>query len=123
MAESRLCYEGDVDMYKLFLNAFRLLNLLFQALYSLGFPIGVGALISFLLTKYTSAPKWIWAILLTLGTFAGLFSMVKFILSATEAMKRLEKEQIRSDAERREKEEMQAALRKAGEMKGDDENE
>lgn len=97
-------------MYKRILSAFQLLNLLFQALYSLAFPIGVGALISFLLTKYASLPKWIFAIFLTLGTFIGLYSMVKYILSATEQMERVRKEQALSDEEKRKKAETQARL-------------
>lgn len=110
-------------MYRKLINAFQMLNILLQGIYSLAFPVGVGALASFLLTKYASAPKWIWAILLTLGTFVGLFSMVKFILSATANLERIEKERIKADAEKRKKEEMQAALRDAGKIEGDNKDE
>ena len=60
-------------MHKKILNALELLNMLFQALYTLALPIGIGALASFLLTKYANAPSFVWAILLTLGVFIGLY--------------------------------------------------
>lgn len=97
-------------MYRKIISAFQMLNILLQSLYSLALPIGVGALISFLTTRYLSAPKWIWAVLLTVGTFIGLYSMIKYILSATEALDRLKKEREESDAERRAKEERRARL-------------
>lgn len=90
-----------------------MLNLLFQAIYTLALPIGIGALAAFLLTEYASAPSWIWAILLTLGTLMGLYSMVKYILTATAGMDRLESQQKADEKEKREKEERQARLRDA----------
>ena len=80
-------------MYKKIVSALYSLNILIQAIYSLAVPIGVGALASFLLTKYASFPDWIWAVLLILGVFVGLYSMVKFVLTASENLERLEKQQ------------------------------
>ena len=79
-------------MYKKIIGAMHALNILFQAIYSLGLPIGIGALISYLLTKNGIAESWIWAILLTVGTLMGLYSMVKYLLSAIKNLERLEKE-------------------------------
>ncbi len=100
-------------MNKKFFNALTLFNLLGQAIYTLALPIGLGVLASYLLTEYASAPRWIWAILLTLGSLIGLYSMVKYILTATAGMDRLEKQQRRDLAEKKEKEEKQARLREA----------
>ena len=85
--------KGVASVYKRFVNALYVLNILWQALFNLLFPIGLGALGAFLLTKYTEVGGWIWAVLMVLGAFTGLFSMVKFILSAMAGLERLEKEQ------------------------------
>lgn len=100
-------------MYKKFINAVSLLNLLGQAIYSLALPIALGALAAFLLTEYASAPSWIWAILMTLGAIMGLYSMVKYILTATAGMDRLKKQQKADEEQKRDKEERQARLRDA----------
>ncbi len=92
-------------MYKKFINALELLNILFQALYSLVLPIGIGVLFSFLTTRYLGAPKWIWAVLLTVGTLIGLYCMVKYLLSALSGLERLEKQREEAMAEKRLKEE------------------
>jgi hypothetical protein len=80
-------------MYKGLVTALYLLNIIFQSFLNLLTPIGLGLLISYLLTAYAGAPSWIWAAFTVFGVFVGLFSMVKFILSAMSALDRLEKEQ------------------------------
>ena len=79
-------------MYKKLVSALYVLNILSQAIITLLIPIGFGALLSFLLTKYTSIGPWIWAVLITLGAISGSVSMIKFILSAMSGLERLEKE-------------------------------
>jgi hypothetical protein len=88
-------------MYKKFISAFQMLNILFQAIYCLALPIGIGALISFLVTKFLGAPRWTWAILITLGVFSGLYSMIKYVLIATKALENLDRgRDDRENAER-----------------------
>ena len=99
-------------MYKKLVSTLYLLNIVFQAFYTLALPIGIGVLASFLLTEYASAPKWIWALLLILGVFTGLYSMIKYILTATKNLDRLEAEKVKKAKEAKEKEEKQAALRR-----------
>lgn len=109
-------------MYKRFVNALYVLNILFQSLYTLALPIGVGALVSYLLTEYTSCPKWIWAVLLMLGVFCGLFSMIKFLLTSIKNFELLEKQREMTKAEAEEKASRQAELRalyKSEENKGE----
>ena len=79
-------------MYKKLVSALYVLNILSQAIITLLIPIGFGALLSFLLTKYTGIGPWIWAVLITLGAISGSVSMIKFILSAMSGLERLEKE-------------------------------
>lgn len=107
-------------MYKKFISAFQMLNILMQSLYSLAFPIAIAALISFLLTKYASAPKWIWVILLLLGTFTGLYSMVKYILSATKGLERMKEENAHAEEARKAKEDMHDRLNKEFSNKDDE---
>ena len=94
-------------MYRKMSNALHVLNILFQALYTLALPIGGGVLISFLLTKYAGAPGWIWAVLLVLGVIIGFFSMIKYILTAARSLEQIEKGQMA-----RQKEEMEKAKRR-----------
>ena len=100
-------------MHKKIFDALSLLNLIGQALYTLALPIALGAVISYLLCRFASAPGWIWAILLTLGTLMGLYSMVKFIIVYAGGMDRLNKQRAEDAAEKEEKERRQAALRDA----------
>lgn len=95
------------------MSMLQMLNLLFQAIYTLALPIGIGALASFLLVKYASAPGWIWAVLLTLGVFIGLYSMVRFIIAYADGMDRQEKQREKELAAKKEKEERQSRLREA----------
>ena len=91
-------------MYKRFVNALYLLNIIFQSFLNLLTPIGLGLLLSYLLTAHAGAPSWIYAPLTVFGVFVGLFSMVKFILSATRALDRLEAEQKTRNMARKEAE-------------------
>ena len=104
-------------MHNKILSALHSLNIVFQALYSLAMPIGIGALASYLITKYTSVGGWIWAVLLVVGVFIGLYSMVKFILTATANLERLEKQTEENRAAKEEKERRQAELRSLGKSK------
>lgn len=98
------------------------MNILFQAIFTLASPIGVGVLVSYLLTEYASAPGWIWAVLLIVGVFLGLYSMVKFILTAMNNLDKLEKEQEKRRIEEIKRKEKQAALRGENNNEGDGEN-
>ncbi len=83
--------------YVRFVGALYVLNILWQALFSLAAPIGVMFFISHLLVRYASSPTWIYAPFIVVGALAGLISMIKFVLSAMEGFERLEKEQNSKD--------------------------
>ena len=105
-------------MYKKFVSSLYVLNIVFQAFYTLALPIGIGALASFLLTKYASLPGWIWAVFITLGVFTGLFSMVKFIITAMNNLDRLEKQHAESAAKEEEKRQREIRLAENTERDG-----
>ena len=79
--------------YVRFVNSLYALNIAFQAMFSLATPIGVGVLIAYLLVRFASAPDWIYVPFILLGAFSGLVSMVKFVITATDGLQRLENEQ------------------------------
>ena len=79
-------------MYRKLVSAIYVINIASQAIFTLAMPIGVGVLLSYLLTEYAALPSWIWAVLVTLGAITGLYSMVKFVLSAMAGLERLENE-------------------------------
>ena len=84
-------------MYRKLVSALYVLNIVSQAIFTLATPIALGALASYLLVKYASVPSWIWAVLVTLGALTGLYSMIKFILSAMAGLDRLESEHNTKD--------------------------
>ena len=79
-------------MYKNFVSSLYVLNIVFQCIFSLAAPIGLTVLISWLLVRYAGAPGWIYAPIVIVGVITGLISMVKFAISASEALERLEKQ-------------------------------
>jgi hypothetical protein len=68
------------------------LNIIFQAFFTLLTPAGLGFLCSYLLVRFANTPSWIYAPLLTVGILLGFVSMVRFILTAMASYERLEKE-------------------------------
>lgn len=79
--------------YTGFVNALYVLNIVWQALFSLATPICLGLLVSYLLVRFAGAPDWIYAPLTVLGAISGIYSTIKFILSAMGGLERLEREQ------------------------------
>ena len=77
------------------------LNIILQSFWSLLFPIGVGVLIGWLLTEKCGMGNYVFVILILLGVFVGLISMIRFLLSALAGLERLEKEQQNTDSFRK----------------------
>ena len=86
---------------KKFMNAMYALNIILQSFWSLLFPIGVGVLIGWLLTEKCGMGNYVFVILILLGVFVGLISMIRFLLSALAGLERLEKEQQNTDSFRK----------------------
>ena len=80
-------------MYKKIVNTVYLINIIIQSFVSLLFPIAVAILAAWYLAEQRSVGKWIYVVLILFGVFIGLFSMVKFVLSAMSAFENLEREQ------------------------------
>lgn len=99
-------------MYKKFMGTLRLLNLLFQAIYTLALPIGISVLISHLVTKHLSWPRWVWALFITVGTLLGLVAMIRYILAEINNMERFEQQKEAERAKAMEKTRKQEDLLK-----------
>lgn len=74
------------------------LEMAVQSFVNLALPIGIFAFLSWLLVEKKGAPAWVYAPLILFGTFVGLFSMVKFLLSASRQIGALEKQHETAEA-------------------------
>ena len=78
------------------------MNIIMQSLFDLAAPAALLFFIAWLLVRNVGAPEWIYAIAIPVGVIIGLYSMVRFILSATSALTRLE-EQNKRDKDQKNK--------------------
>ena len=82
---------------KNFMNAMYAMNIILQAFWSLLFPIGGGVLLGWLLVEKCGMGSYLFVILILLGVFVGMISMIRFLISALTGLERLEKEQKNND--------------------------
>ena len=79
-------------MYKGFVSASYVFNIVMQSLFTLLTPAALGFSVCWLFINKVGAPSWIYAIVIPLGIIIGFISMIKFAISASESLERLEKE-------------------------------
>lgn len=79
-------------MYKNFVSAIYVFNIIMQSLFTLITPAALAFLVCRIFINRLGAPGWIYAIFLPLGIIIGFISMIKFAISASESLERLEKE-------------------------------
>jgi hypothetical protein len=87
-------------MYKNFVGALYVMNIVFQCILTLAMPAAFMFLLSWIFTSKLGAPIWLYAILLPIGFIMGLISMIKFAISASEGLERLEKQGKRKNERR-----------------------
>ena len=80
-------------MQKKFIGALYVLNIISQAIFTLLTPTAIMFFIALLFVKKVGVPEWIYAILIPVGFIAGFISMIRFAISASEGLNRLEKQQ------------------------------
>ena len=80
-------------MYKKIISAMYALNIVMQALFSLVTPALFLFGLSYILIRFAGAPRWIYAIGISVGILIGLVSMIRFAITASENLERLEKSQ------------------------------
>ena len=86
-------------MYRRLVGAMYVINIIAQAIFTLITPAAILFGIAFLLVKYLSLPSFLYAIAIILGVLVGFISMIRFVIAASEALERLEKQQNNSKAE------------------------
>ena len=79
-------------MYKNFVSAIYVFNIVMQSLFTLLTPAALGFLVCWLFVSKVGAPSWIYAIFLPILIIVGFISMIKFVISASESLERLEKQ-------------------------------
>lgn len=79
-------------MYKNFVGALYVMNIVFQCILTLAMPAAFMFLIAWLSISKLGAPTWLYAILLPIGFIMGLVSMIRFAISSSEGLERLEKQ-------------------------------
>jgi|GEM_PF-2959497 len=77
------------------------LHMALQALFCLALPIALAVGGGFLLVTYAALGEWIYAVLIPLGVFSGLWSMIRFLLTCARQMRAMEAARERAAAERR----------------------
>ena len=84
-------------MHRKIFSAVFILNTLLQALITLLFPIGATLLFSYLAVTHLSFSPITYAIAVPLGAIFGIYSMIRFILSAMRAIEAIERGQKRGN--------------------------
>ncbi len=80
-------------MHKKIFSVMYAVNIIAQAVFSLLTPAALLFALSWLFVKRFGAPTWIYVIAIVLGILLGLVSMIKFVITSSESLARLEKEQ------------------------------
>ena len=73
-------------------GALYVINIVSQAIFTLLVPTAVFFFAAWLLISKLSAPSWIYAVFIPLGVIIGFYGMVKFSISASENLERLERQ-------------------------------
>ena len=79
-------------MYRNLVGALYVINIVFQAIFTLITPPAILFFINYICVSKLSFPKWTYAISLSVGFILGLISMIKFAIAASEGLERLEKQ-------------------------------
>lgn len=80
------------NSYQKILTPIYVFNIVFQAILSLVSPIAIMLLLAWLLVTKLSVGTWIYVVLIMLGVFSGLYSMVVFVIRACRALEAIEKQ-------------------------------
>lgn len=73
-------------------NAVYVINIVFQAIFTLLWQIGLAVFIGWVTVDRLGAPEWLYVVFITLGAITGFISMIKFILKAMRSLDSIEKE-------------------------------
>ena len=77
-------------MKKNFISAMYVLNIVGQCIFSLLVPMLLMLALTWLFVSKLAAPSWLYAVLVPIGAVAGIISMIKFAVTASDNLTRLE---------------------------------
>ena len=77
-------------MYKRFVGAMYVMNIIAQAIVTLLLPAALMMAIAWLFVERCGAPEWLYAVMITLGIMSGFVSMIRFVIRASEGLERME---------------------------------
>lgn len=78
-----------------------LMNVIFQAFFSLILQILFSLFLGYLAVEKLGAPRWVYVPIILIGTFVALFSMIKFLMTASKTLEKTEKERKEKELERK----------------------
>ena len=79
-------------MYSKLVGVLYALNILASAIFTFLTPVGILFAVAWLLNTKAGVGSYIYAVLLIIGVLVGLFSMIRFLIKASETLERIEKE-------------------------------
>lgn len=79
-------------MHRELISTLHVVNIVFQAIFNLLWQIGLMLFLAYLSVRYLDWPQWVYAPFVVFGALTGIYSMIKFILSASKSLENLEKE-------------------------------
>ena len=94
-------------MYKKFVSSFYVVNIVLQSIITLVAPAALMFFVAWLLVEKCSLPTFIYVPFIVIGFLAGLISMVRFAISASEGLSRLEGEHKKTTEKKQDKYEKQ----------------
>ena len=77
------------------------MNIVIQSIITLVSPAALAFLVSWLLVSKCGAPPWLYALFIACGVIVGFISMVKFSISASEGLERLERQREREEKKKK----------------------
>ncbi len=77
-------------MNKSFVSALYVLNIVWQCILTLIIPPGLLAFTAWLIVFKLGAPSWVYVPFIIIGVLIGFVSMIRFAISASEGLERLE---------------------------------
>ena len=77
-------------MYKRFVGAMYVINIIAQAIVTLLIPAAILFAIAWLFVAKCGAPEWLYAVMITLWIMSGFVSMIRFVIRASEGLERME---------------------------------
>ena len=78
--------------YRKFVSVLYVFNIVAQGLFTFVTPVGIGILLSWLITSKLGAPTWIYVPFIIVGFIFGFVSMIRFILIAMRQLDHLERQ-------------------------------